>query len=95
MEDGFIQVVDGPKFDVRVLDYRLDVDRVLKRFHPAEVKAILYVHRDGHTPALAIQLSGIPTERPTAAIEGIEIRMGQAFAKARLDEFIQYVDFLR
>jgi hypothetical protein len=90
LEGGFIQVVDGPRFDVRVLDYRIDVERVFKRFHPQEVKAVLLVHRDGFSPTEAIQLSGIP-----GTIQDIEIRMGRCFEQLRLDEFLQYVDFLR
>lgn len=95
LEDGFIQVIDGPRFDVRVLDYRLDVERVLKQFHPAHVKAVLLVNRDGLTPTEAIRLSGIPTDRPSVVIEDIEIRMGQAFERLCLDEFLDYVDYLR
>ncbi len=85
-----IQSEAGPRFDARVLDYRIDVDNVLKKFHPAEVLAVLLVNRDGLTHAEAIQVSGIRT-----SIEDIEISMGQAFAFRRLDNFLDYVDHLR
>jgi hypothetical protein len=95
LEDGMIQSEDGPKFDARVLDYRIDVDNVLKHFHPAEVKAVLLVNRDGLTHADAVTLAGLQAKRPDQLVEDIEIRMGQAFARRRLDEFLHYVDHLR
>jgi hypothetical protein len=85
-----IQSEDGPRFDSRVLDYRIDVDNVLKRFHPSEKLAVLLVNRDGLTHAQAIHVAGIRT-----TIEDIEIRMGQAFELRGLDNFLQYVNYLR
>lgn len=95
LEDGVIQTEDGPKFDARVLDYRIDVDNVLKKFHPAEVKFVLLVHRDGLSAAQAAASSGIRAENPNKALEGIEIKIGQAFGRLNLDEFLRYVDYLR
>lgn len=90
-----IQAEDGPKFDSRVLDYRIDVDNVLKLFHPAEKMAVLLVNRDGLTHAVATEIAGIKTTRPDQVIQDIEIRMGQAFERRRLDNFLSYVDYLR
>jgi len=95
LEDGQIQTDDGPKFDSRVLDYRIDVQAVLKRFGPAEVLAVLLVNRDGLPPIKALHVAGIQTQEPEACIEDIEIKMGQAFELQRLDEFLRYVDYLR
>lgn len=95
LEDGIIQSDNGPVFDSRVLDYRIDVDAVLKRFDAREVQAILLIHRDGLSQAQAVQLAGIVAARPDALVEDIEIRMGQAFERRGLEEFLRYVDFLR
>lgn len=94
LEDGRIQTNEGPRFDSRVLDYRVDVDLALRKFHPAEVLAIILIARDGLTHAHALKVAGIETDRPDGVIENIEIRMGQAFEKASLDEFLRYVDYL-
>jgi len=95
LEDGNIQSSTGPVYDSRFLDYRLDVELVLKKFTPNEVNALLYVHRDGLTHAQAIRLSGIPSERPDRTVADIEIRVGQAFERRRLSEFTQYIGYLR
>lgn len=95
LEDGVFQTEDGPRFDARLLDYRIDVDKVLKKFDPREVQAIMCIVRDGLTHGQAVKLAGIPTTRPDHIVEDIEIRMGQAFERLRLDEFLRYVDYLR
>lgn len=95
LEDGLIQSEDGQKFDVRVIDYRIDVDKVLKKFPPADVMAVLLVNRDGITHAQAVHIAGIQTQRPDHYIEDVEIRLGQAFERLRLDEFLRYVEYLR
>lgn len=94
-EDGTIQTEDGPRFDARVLDYRIDVDFALRKFHPSETLAVLLVNRDGLSHAQALHVAGIQTKRPDHYVEDIEIRMGQAFERLRLDEFLRYVDYLR
>lgn len=86
---------NGPQFDARVLDYRIDVDNVLKKFHPIEVKTVLLVNRDGLTHAQAVTSSGIPSSNPDRTVEDIEIRMGQAFERLQLDEFLRYLNYLR
>ena len=95
LEDGVMQTDTGPQFDARVLDYRIDVDNVLKKFHPAEVKAALLITRDGLTHAEAVVAAGLSAARPDKLVEDIEIRLGQAFERLRLDEFLQYIDYLR
>jgi hypothetical protein len=95
LEDGRIQTNEGSRFDSRVLDYRVDVDLVLRKFHPAEVLAMTLITRDGLTHTQALEVAGIKTGRPDSAIENIEIRIGQAFERSSLDEFLKYVDYLR
>jgi hypothetical protein len=95
LEDGFIQTVDGRIFDERVVEYRIDVDLALRKFNPKDVEAVLLVNRDGLTHALAIASTGIKTDRPDRYIADVESRMGQVFARLRLDEFLNYVDYLR
>jgi hypothetical protein len=95
LEDGRIQTNEGSRFDPRVLDYRVDVDLVLRRFPPAEVLAMILITRDGLTHTHALEVAGIKTSRPDSVIENIEIRIGQAFERSSLDEFLKYVDYLR
>jgi hypothetical protein len=94
-EGGVIQTDRGPAFDERILNYRVDVELALKEFDEREVKAILLIHRDGLTHAQALNLSGILSERPDKTVEDIETRMGRAFERKRLSEFLAYVDYLR
>lgn len=91
LEDGYIPTADGPRFDPRVLDYRVDVDLVLRKFHPAETLAITLLHRDGFTAEQALQVAGLNVP----SLEDVEIRMGAAFERRGLDEFLKYVDYLR
>jgi hypothetical protein len=94
-ESGIIQTDKGPAFDERVLNYRVDVELALKGFDQREVKAIMLIHRDGLTHAQALNLSGILSERADKTVEDIETRMGRAFERKRLSEFLTYVDHLR
>lgn len=94
LEDGGMQSDTGLLYDARFLDYRLDVELILRKF-PKEADALLLIHRDGLTHAQALHLAGIASERPDHTVEDIEIRVGQAFDRRRLSEFMQYVNFLR
>ncbi len=95
LEDGIIQTEDGSRFDQRILDYRVDVDRVLSKFHEQEVEVVLLVNRDGLTHAQATTVAGVKTDRPDRYVADIEIRMGQVFQRLRLDQFLDYVEYLR
>lgn len=94
-EIGVIQTEQGPTFDERILNYRVDVELALRQFDPREVKAIFLIHRDGLTHGQALMLSGIQSARPDKTVDDIETRMGRAFERRRLSEFLQYIDFLR
>lgn len=95
LEDGIIQADSGPTFDSRILDYRLDVDFVLRRFAPKEQQLILLIHRDGLTQAQAAQVAGFATDRPDEVVRDLEVRMGRAFDRHRLGDFLRYVEYLR
>lgn len=94
-EGGTIQTDNGPAFDERILNYRVDVELALKEFDPREVRAILLIHQDGLTHAKALSLAGILSARPDKTVEDIEIRMGRVFERRRLSEFLTYIDYLR
>jgi hypothetical protein len=95
LEHGIIQAETGPVFDERVLNYRIDVELALRGFDPREVQAIMMIHRDGLTHGQALALTGIQATRPDKAVEDIETRMGRAFERRRLGEFLHYIDHLR
>ena len=95
LEDGMIQSDAGPVFDSRILDYRVDVERVLGKFPKAERDIILLIHRDGCSQVEATRLAGVFTERPDLVVADIEARMGQAFDQLRLGAFLDYVGYLR
>lgn len=94
-EGGVLQTDRGPTFDERILNYRVDVELALRRFDSRETKAIFLIHRDGFTHAQALTLSGIVSARPDKTVEDIETRMGMAFERRRLSEFLRYIDYLR
>lgn len=95
LEDGNIQSAQGPMYDSRFLDYRIDVELVLAKFTQQESDTLLYIHRDGLTHAQALRQSGICSDRPDRTVEDIEIRVGQAFERRRLAEFSDYIGYLR
>jgi hypothetical protein len=94
-ESGIIQTDKGPTFDERILNYRIDVELVLRKFDQREAKAVLLIHRDGLTHANALKLSGIESSRPDKTVEDIETRLGLAFERRRLSEFLHYIGYLR
>jgi hypothetical protein len=95
LENGLIQADSGSVFDERVLNYRIDVELAMKPFDPREIKAVLLIHRDGLTHLTALRLAGINSNRPDKTVEDIETRLGKAFDKRRLSEFLAYIDYLR
>ncbi len=95
LENGIIETDNGRVFDARVLDYRIDVELAMRSFDQREVKAILLIHRDGLSHVQALSLSGIQADRPDKVVEDIETRLGRAFARKRLSEFLDYIDHLR
>lgn len=95
LDDGMIQSESGPVFDTRVLDYRIDVSKVLAQFTETEQAIVLLIHRDGCSPKIATAMSGVIVERPELYVEDIEVRMGRAFDKRKLGQFLAYVGYLR
>lgn len=95
LDDGVIQSESGPVFDERVLNYRIDVSRVLNQFTDTEQAIVLLIHRDGCSQKTAVSLMGVETDRPEQYVEDIEVRMGRAFDKKRLGQFLSYVGYLR
>lgn len=95
LEDGMVQTDSGSVFDPRVLNYRMDVETVLRRFTQQEQGLVELIHRDGCTQVQAVELMGYDTTRPDMVVANVEVRMGQAFERHKLDEFLKYVDYLR
>lgn len=95
LDGGIVQTDTGPVFDTRVVDYRMDVDRILDRLAEQERAMLMLIHRDGCTHAEAAQGVGISAQRPDVLVEEIETRIGRVFDRYRLDDFLRYVGYLR
>lgn len=88
LEDG---IIPGAAFDTRVLDYRIDIDRVVNNFDPPDREIILYIHRDGLTHNDALTHAGIAHDRPDVYVAGLEARLGRLFEKKRLSDIQMYL----
>jgi hypothetical protein len=91
-EDGLVQSNNlGPIFDPRVLDYRIDVERILAReLSQAECSVLLAIHRDGLSHAAALKVAAITARRPDNFVVDLEVRAGRAFIKHKLLDFLSY-----
>lgn len=80
-EDGCVRCgAEHAVFDHRILNYRIDVEAALKTLHPAELTALLAVHRDGLSHREALDKAGfIYGSRPDSIIAAIEARAGRLF----------------
>lgn len=88
-EDG---VMPGGVFDPRILDYRIDIERILEQeLSAAELTVLMAVHRDGKTDAEAVAMAGLDTQRPSALVRRIEIRIGKVFERKNFLDFTRYL----
>lgn len=91
LEDGYISSPEGRVFDSRLLDYRIDVDRVLGRLHPAERRVIEGVHSRGLTHADAVRQAGYKTERPDYVVARLEAQLGRMLELADMVDLLAYL----
>jgi hypothetical protein len=89
LEEGTV----GDTFDPRLLNFRMDVDRILKRiFSVNERAALLCVHRRGLTAGEAVALACIVTrKKPAAYIAALESRLGRSLQEYGLLDFQAYL----
>jgi DNA-directed RNA polymerase specialized sigma24 family protein len=93
IENGTIRISDaGRIFDERLINYRIDVEKVMAKFSPREQEAVLLIHRDGLTHADAVKLAGISATRPDWTIASIEVRLGRVFEESGLDDLVGYLE---
>jgi hypothetical protein len=97
LEDGVVGPerglgAGGPTFDPRVLDYRIDVERVLLQLTTAQQAVLAGVHRDGLSCADAVRSAGVVrTVRADDLVLRIEIDLGKKFERAKLMDIEGYI----
>jgi len=82
--------VIGTHFDPRVLNYRVDVERLMRSLPPAERELLWAVHRDGMDPANAAIAAKWITTDPDALVESVETRFGRQLRSSGLFDLVQY-----
>lgn len=91
-EDGMFSRNGETLFEPRMLDYRVDVERVLDReCSSTQKQALLLVHRDGLTMADALRVAGLLVDYPSRVFALLEHQVGQAFARRGLDDLEGYL----
>ena len=88
LEDGLLP---GGEFEANALNFRVDVDLVLKRFSLPERAIALAIHRDGLSQTDAVARSGWSVERPDHLVADIEFRMGLLFEQRGLANLQRYL----
>ena len=89
--DGYIASPEGRCFDARLLDYRIDVERLLKRLHPAERAVIEGIHVEGLTQAEAVKKAGYEATRPDDVVASLEVKVGRMFDRLNMSDLISYL----
>lgn len=88
---GVISCRHGQVFDVRLLNYRVDVERVMAaQLSTAEQHALTFRHRDGLSIRDAVTLAHLHTDRPDTLIAAIESRLGRALLREGLNDISTY-----
>jgi hypothetical protein len=88
-EDG---VIPGGVFEPRVLDYRIDVERIITaELDPAEHRMLMLVHQAGLTNVDAAAQCGIQVKRPDKYLSAIETRLGRVFERRNMLDLLGYL----
>ena len=92
-EDGLLprERMRGEYFEPRIIDYRIDVDRVLKMFPPHDVVILMAVHRDGLAHADALRQAKVVCERPSDYVDQLEVRVGKLLDRKNMLDFLAYI----
>lgn len=81
-EDGVV----GSYFEPRLLNYRIDVERIFEHLAETEQELLLAIHRDGKTPEEAALAAGWVTDAAERLVAVVEVKLGRALvAKGMLD----------
>jgi hypothetical protein len=89
--DGQVRSSFESAFDSRLLNYRIDVERVLERLPAAEYQVLMSIHRDGLAFADALKSAGIEDERPDLYVAHLETKVGRLLEEAQLSDIVKYV----
>ena len=88
--DGFHQVSEGRMFDTRLINYRIDVERVLNRLEPWERLLLNAIHLENMTQQEAAKAAGISAERYDHLVARVETKVGRLFDRAGLGNLLTY-----
>jgi hypothetical protein len=81
----------GEYFEPRIIDYRIDIERVLKTLGDDNVSVIMAVHRDGLTHGDAMLSAGMDPASANRYVAALEVKLGKAFERKNLLDFLQYI----
>jgi hypothetical protein len=88
--EGIVCTNIGTSFDVRLIDYCLDVEAVLRKLSQQEVMALELVHRDGLTHKDATAIAGVIGD-PDDVLDAIESRVGELLQQYGLSDLGWYL----
>lgn len=87
LENGMV----GNAFDPRLLNYRMDVERLLTIAMPIGFQVLQSVHRDGLRHDAACVMAGLESERPDDLVKRLEVDAGRLFERAGLSDIEGYL----
>lgn len=93
-EDGLLPrtPMRGEYFEPRIIDYRIDIERVmLATLSKDDVSVIFAVHRDGLTHSDSLASVGIQDANANRYVAALEVKLGKAFERKNLLDFLQYI----
>jgi hypothetical protein len=94
-EDGILpgDHTQGARFEPRVIDYRIDIERILNRELTKQEQLVLFaVHRDGLTHSDAIRYARLEMPvNPYAFVSSLEIRLGKSLEKKKMLDLLAYL----
>jgi predicted SpoU family rRNA methylase len=95
VEDGMLPATreGGRSFDPRLIDYRIDVQRLMDReLSVADQDVLMAIHRDGLTHADALAAAHITTTlQPYSYVAALETRMGRLFERKKMLDLVGYL----
>lgn len=87
VESGMV----GQEFDPRLLDYRIDVERILVFMSMATLLVLTAIYCEGVPRDQACAMAGVETNRPDEIVRGYEAEAGRRFEKAGLSNMEAYL----
>lgn len=88
--DGIVGTGYGIAFDHRLVDYALDVQRVLDKLSAEERLVLVRIHRDGVSYGDACMEAGLAVKRPDAFVSQLEAKIGRLLYVSGLADLSKY-----